>query len=95
MINANTVKLLRLKSYTMSACKEMYVKFVNEYVSPEAINEVLSWWRDQPLKLNEAWWMLNYYSKELDGDRRIKARIEEMLDLLAQEAEQKQVLEIE
>jgi len=95
MINANTVKLLKLKSYTMSACKEMYIKFSQEYGSTEAINEVLSWWQDHPQKLNTAWWTLNYHSKELDGDRRLKARIEDMLDNLAQEAEQKQNIEFE
>lgn len=95
MINAKTVKLLNLKPYTMNACKGMYVKLAREYGSNEAIFEVLTWWRDQAEKLNEAWWVLNYHSEELDEDRRMRALIESMLDRLADEAEQKLVIEID
>lgn len=95
MIDAKTVKYLKLKPYTMSGCNEMYIKLSREYGSHEAIQEVLTWWRDQPKKLNEAWWVLNYYSEELDEDRRMRAMVEDMLDELAQEAEKKLIIEIE
>lgn len=80
MISTNTVKFLNLKPITMSACNEMYRKFVTEYTGPDAIRESLGWWHDQPEKLNEAWWTLNYHSKSLDPDRMLRAMVEKMLD---------------
>ncbi|MBU0991235.1 MAG: hypothetical protein KJ737_01970 [Proteobacteria bacterium] len=80
MIAADTVKFLNLKSYTMNACTDMYRKFISEYPGPDAIRELLGWWRDNPEKLNEAWWTLNYHSKNLDPDRMLRANVERMLD---------------
>lgn len=67
----------------MNACNDMYRKFVSEYTGPEAIKELLGWWRDQPEKLNEAWWTLNYHSKSLDPNRMLRATVEKMLDEFA------------
>ena len=83
MISSHTVKCLNLKSITMNACNDMYRKFVSEYTGPEAIKELLGWWRDQPEKLNEAWWTLNYHSKSLDPNRMLRATVEKMLDEFA------------
>ncbi len=94
MIDSKTVKMLKLKSLTMSACYEMYNKLSEEYGTPNSITEVLSWWRDQPEKLNEAWWVFNYYSKSMDENRQLRALVEDMLDQIAIEKEQKLIVEI-
>ena len=94
MIAAKTVKLLNLKSFTMNGCADMYRKMVTEYPGQEAVRELLTWWRDQPDKLNEAWWTLNYYSETLDPDRMLRAIVEKMLDELASDKDAKLIVEI-
>lgn len=94
MIAAKTVKSLSLKPITMNACMDMYRKFITEYPGPDALKEVLGWWRDNPEKLNEAWWTLNYHSKNLDPDRMLRAMVEQMLDDLVTEKNTQLIVEI-
>jgi len=83
MINRNTVKVLSLKPVTRTMCYDFYVKIHSEASSPEAIREYVSWWQDDGVKLNNLWWVLNYYSDRLDPDRNLRAFVENHLDGLA------------
>jgi len=84
MINRSTVNILNLKSVTRTKCYDLYVKINSEFDTPEAIKEAVSWWQDDDEKLNNLWWVLNYYSDKLDPDRSIRALVERYLDSLAQ-----------
>lgn len=84
MINRNTVKILSLKPITRTMCHEFYTKINTEFTSSAAIRESVSWWQDDPDKLNSLWWVLNYYSDRLDPDRNLRAFVEKKLDSLAQ-----------
>ncbi|MDA8136607.1 MAG: hypothetical protein M0T82_18460 [Desulfobacteraceae bacterium] len=84
MINRNTVKTLSLKPITRTMCHEFYIKINKEFTSSAAIRESVSWWQDDPEKLNSLWWVLNYYSDQLDPDRNLRAFVEKNLDSLAQ-----------
>ncbi|NOX33581.1 MAG: hypothetical protein GXP56_07565 [Deltaproteobacteria bacterium] len=86
MINRNTVKVLSLKPITRTMCYDFYIKINSEY-SPEAIKESVSWWQNDCDKLNNLWWVLNYYSDRLDPDRNLRAFVERHLDGLAKEKE--------
>ncbi len=83
MINRNTVTALGLKPMTRSMCYDFYVKLNSELETPGAIKEAVSWWQDDPEKLNHLWWVLNYYSETFDLDRNIRAYVERHLDNLA------------
>lgn len=83
MINRNTVKALNLKPITRTMCYEFYTKVNTELTTPAAIKESVSWWQDDSEKLNSLWWVLNYYSDQLDPDRNLRAFVENHLDSLA------------
>jgi hypothetical protein len=85
MIDRNTIKVLKLKPVTRTKCHDFYVKINSEFDSPEAIKESVSWWQDDEKKLNDLWWVLNYYSERLDPDRNLRAVVENHLDGLARE----------
>jgi hypothetical protein len=85
MICRNTVNVLNLKPVTRSMCYDFYKKINLELHSAEAIRESVSWWQDNKDKLNELWWVLNYYSQALDPERELRARVEYHLDTLALE----------
>jgi hypothetical protein len=85
MISRSTVSLLNLKPVTRSMCYDFYKKINLELHSPEAIRESVSWWQDNKDKLNELWWVLNYYSESLDPERELRAHVEHHLDTLALE----------
>jgi hypothetical protein len=85
MINRSTITVLNLKPVTRSMCSDFYNKINTELSSPEAIRESVSWWQDNEKKLNELWWVLNYYSESLDPERELRARVEKHLDFLALE----------
>lgn len=87
MINRNTVKVLKLKPITRTMCYDFYVKIHSDASSPEAIKESVSWWQDDSEKLNNLWWVLNYYSDNLDPDRNLRAFVERHLDDLAKKEE--------
>lgn len=84
MINRNTVSVLSLKPVTQTMCYDFYTKINTEFDSPDAIKESVSWWQDDCEKLNNLWWVLNYYSDRLDPDRNLRAFVERHLDCLAQ-----------
>jgi ribonucleotide reductase beta subunit family protein with ferritin-like domain len=85
MINRSTINVLNLKPVTRSMCSDFYEKINAQFHSPEAIRESVSWWQDNEKKLNELWWVLNYYSDSLDPEREIRAHVEHHLDSLALE----------
>ena len=87
MINRNTVKILDLKPITRTICHDFYIKINTEFETPEALKESVSWWQEDCEKLNDLWWVLNYYSDKLDPDRSLRASIERHLDSLAQKEE--------
>ncbi len=87
MINRNTVRVLNLKPITRTMCYDFYVKVNSEFGTPEAIKESVSWWQDDYEKLNNLWWVLNYYSDRLDPDRNLRAFVERHLDSLAKNKE--------
>ena len=82
MINRRTVSALGLKPVTRSMCREFYVKINTECDSPDAIRESVSWWQDDKDKLNHLWWVLNYYSDQLDPERNLRAFVEKHLDAM-------------
>lgn len=84
MINRQTVKDLNLKPVTRNMCYDFYIKINSEFNSPESIKESVSWWQDDGHKLNDLWWVLNYYSDKLDPDRNLRAYVEKYLDSLAE-----------
>lgn len=85
MIKRTTVKTLSLKPVTRNLCYDFYVKINTEFNSPQDIMEAVSWWQEDSKKLNELWWVLNYYSDNLDPDRNLRAYVERHLDKLALE----------
>jgi hypothetical protein len=85
VIDRNTISVLGLKPVTRSMCYEFYVKINSELDTADAIKESVSWWQDNKYKLNELWWVLNYYSESLDPDRELRAYVEHHLDALALE----------
>ena len=85
VINRSTVSVLGLKPVTRNMCYEFYVKINSELETADAIKESVSWWQDNKYKLNELWWVLNYYSESLDPDRELRAYVEHHLDALALE----------
>jgi hypothetical protein len=85
VINQKTIKILNLKPITKTMCYDFYIKINSEFDTPEAIKESISWWQDDIEKLNNLWWVLNYYSDRLDLNRSLRACIERALDNLAQE----------
>ena len=85
MINKNTVIVLGLKPMTRSMCYKFYVKLNSELGTPDAIKESVSFWQEDHEKLNHLWWVLNYYSENLDPDRNLRAYVETHLDNLAKE----------
>ncbi len=87
MINRNTIEVLSLKPITRTMCYDFYIKVNSEFESPEALKESVSWWQDDCEKLNNLWWVLNYYSDRLDPDRNLRACVERHLDSLAEEKE--------
>ncbi len=87
MINRSTVKTLNLRPVTRTKCYDFYVKINTEFHSSEAIKDAVSWWQDDSKKLNNLWWVLNYYSDRLDPDRNLRAFVENHLDRLARKKE--------
>lgn len=83
MINPDTAKVLALEPITLGGCHDLYRKINTELETPEAIQESVSWWQDNPEKLNKLWWALNYHSEQFDPERRIRAVIERYLDGIA------------
>ncbi len=90
MINRNTVKVLSLKPITRTMCYDFYIKVNSEFGTPAGIKESVSWWQDDCEKLNNLWWVLNYYSDRLDPDRNLRAFVERHLDSLAKDKESKE-----
>lgn len=84
MISRTAVAILGLKPVTQSMCRNFYVKINTEFNGPDAIRESVSWWQDDWKKLNHLWWVLNYYSEQLDPDRSLRACVEKQLDILAE-----------
>ncbi len=66
-------------------CRDFYIKINSEFDTPESIKESVSWWQDDGDKLNNLWWVLNYYSDKLDPDRNLRAYVENYLDNLARQ----------
>ncbi len=66
-------------------CRDFYIKINSEFDTPESIKESVSWWQDDGDKLNNLWWVLNYYSDKLDPDRNLRAYVENYLDSLARQ----------
>ncbi len=89
MINRDTVKLLALKPVTKRECHDFYVKINTEFKEQDAIKEAVTWWQEDPLKLNSLWWVLNYYSESFDPDRQLRAVIERYLDDMAEKRSQR------
>lgn len=85
VINRSTINILGLKPVTRSMCYDFYVKINSELETADAIKESVSWWQDNKYKLNELWWVLNYYSESLDPERNLRAYVEKHLDALALE----------
>ena len=85
MISRSTVSVLGLKPVTRSMCYDFYMKLSSETNTAGAIKESVSWWQDNKDKLNELWWVLNYYSESLDPERELRAHVESHLDSLALE----------
>ncbi len=85
MITRSTSNVLNLKPVTRGMCSDFYQKINTELSSPEAIRESVSSWQDNEKKLNELWWILNYYSDSLDPERELRAHVEHHLDALALE----------
>jgi hypothetical protein len=85
VISRNTVSVLGLKPVTRSMCYDFYMKLSAETNTAGAIKETVSWWQDNTDKLNELWWVLNYYSESLDPEREMRAHVESHLDFLALE----------
>jgi hypothetical protein len=79
MINRITVKTLRLKPITRTIYSDFYKEINTEFGTPEAIKESVSWWRHDSKKLNDFWWVLNYYSDRLDSDRHLRPLLREAL----------------
>jgi len=85
VINRSTLSVLGLKPVTRNMCYDFYVKINSELETADAIKESVSWWQDNKYKLNELWWVLNYYSESLDPERDLRAYVEQHLDALALE----------
>lgn len=83
MISRSTVKILDLKPVTRKMCYDFYIEINSELETPESILESISWWQEDKEKLNRLWWVLNYYSEQLDPDRNLRAHVESRLDILA------------
>ncbi|MFO7752259.1 MAG: hypothetical protein R6V41_03975 [Desulfobacteraceae bacterium] len=83
MINPDTAKILSLEPVTLKECHDLYLKINTEFETPGAIQESVSWWQDNPEKLNRLWWALNYHSEQFDPERRLRALIERHLDKIA------------
>ncbi len=87
MINRKTIKALNLRPVTRTMCFDFYTKINSEFDTSDSIKESVSWWQDDCDKLNNLWWVLNYYSDKLDPDRNLRAFVENHLDCLAQKHE--------
>lgn len=85
MINSSITKTLGLKPWTRNMCYDFYIQLNSEAGTPDAIKESISWWQDDCKKLNNLWWVLNYYAEKFDPDRDLRACIERHLDVLAKE----------
>jgi hypothetical protein len=85
VINQKTIKILNLEPITKTMCYDFYIKINSEFDTPEDIKESISWWQDDIEKLNNLWWVLNYYSDRLDPNRSLRACIERTLYNLARE----------
>ena len=85
MIHPETSKVLALKPFTRASCYDLFVAINTEFDTPASLEEALTWWQERPEKMNKVWWVLNYYAEKLDPSRRLRARIEEMLDRIAEE----------
>jgi hypothetical protein len=89
MINRDTMIILSLKPITRKNSYDFYVKINSEFENPDAIEESISWWQKDYVKLNKLWWVLNYHSEEFDPERRLRAGIERKLDSLAEKRKSK------
>lgn len=87
MISRSTIKILDLKPVTRNMCYDFYIEINSELETQESILESISWWQEDKEKLNRLWWVLNYYSEQLDPDRNLRAVVESRLDILAALAE--------
>jgi hypothetical protein len=85
VISRSTVSVLGLKPVTRSMCYDFYMKLNSETNTAGAVKESVSGWQDNKDKLNELWWVLNYYSESLDPERELRAHVESRLDFLALE----------
>jgi hypothetical protein len=85
VISRSTVSVLGLKPVTRSMCYDFFMKLSSETNPPGAVRESVSWCQDNKDKLNELWWVLNYYSESLDPERELRAHVESHLDSLALE----------
>lgn len=80
MIDSNTVAALDLKSYTKSQCGDLYKELLKNGSVYSAIKDVIDGWKKDAVKLSKTWWVLNYFSEELDANRRLRAITESYLD---------------
>jgi len=64
-------------------CQAFYNEINTDFGTPEAIKEAITWWQNDKNKLNELWWVLNYYADRLDPDRALRVVVEKSLDMLA------------
>ncbi len=82
MIWEERVKSMRLKSYKKSECKEFYINIANEFGGTLPIKTAIEKWKNQPEKLNKAWWVLMYHAETLDPLKVIRPAIEKKLGCL-------------
>ncbi|OQY01663.1 MAG: hypothetical protein B6I26_03410 [Desulfobacteraceae bacterium 4572_130] len=82
MISRDTIKALSLKSLTRAESYDFYIEVNSEFNDSAGIEEAISWWQDNPEKLNRLWWVLNYYSEKLDPERTLRAIVEKTLDFI-------------
>ncbi|OQY53319.1 MAG: hypothetical protein B6230_00395 [Desulfobacteraceae bacterium 4572_89] len=80
-----SLKTLGLKPMTRNMCYDFYIQLNSEAGTYDAIKESISWWQDNGEKLNNLWWVLNYYAEKFDPDRDLRACVERQLDFLARE----------
>jgi len=92
MINSHTRKVLQLTPLLKTACESNYIRLCSDYDNEKELEEAIGWWSTDPDKLNSIWWTLNYNSVKLDPHRKMRAKIEHFLDVLADNHEGRQAL---
>jgi len=83
MINSKTRNCLNLEPRLKSSCDLLYYSLISDYSNYSELEEAIGWWSNDPEKLNDVWWTLNYNSVKLDPERKLRAVVEQLLDTLA------------